>query len=144
MKNYFSWQINSNKTPNKATSWDTELLMPEAGYSLSHFWGTKPRLELNSASVLPVFSVDLGFSKSASIHFGNMMSCCYLPTTTSLNPVGVCFCLLLLLFVVENFPFSRHNPTAQAVLRSCMQISCIQSKHSTSQQVDFQPSSKGS
>lgn len=43
--------------------------MPEAGYSYSHFSGTKTRLVLNWASVFPVFSVDLEFSKLASIHF---------------------------------------------------------------------------
>lgn len=140
-------KINNNKNPNKITFWDAELLMPEAGYSLSHFWGTKPRLELNWASVLPVFSVDLGFSKLASIHFFWEWDVMLLPSHHHLSEPSrseLSFYCLLLLFVVENFPFSRHNLTAQAVLRSCMQTSCTQSKHSASQQVDFQPGSKGS
>lgn len=138
-------KINSNKNPNKTTFWDAELLMPEAGYYLSHFWGTKPRLELNWASVLPVFRVDLGFSKSASIHFFWEYDVMLLPSHHRLSePSRSEFLLFVVVIVVENFPFSRHNLTAQAVLRSCMQTSCTQSKHSTSQQVDFQPGSKGS
>lgn len=126
MKIYFFFpdRINSNKTPTKQLPGTLNLYA--RGYSSSHFEGTKTRLELNWA-VCCQFSVwAWNFqSQHPFISFASVMSGCFLPTTTSLNPVGVCF-YCCYSFVVETVHLQDKNLTAQAVLRSCVQASYVE------------------